>query len=76
MLPENYDLVMIAVGLAVSAMIGCFLAMTSLVFVVLWQGRPQVTCRSYLIMPRTDGVSCSSETELTRRRPRPRTVAR
>src|SRR5476649_1055839 len=29
-----------------------------------------------LIMPRTDGVSCNSETELTRRRPRPRTVAR
>src|ERR1700739_1687727 len=29
-----------------------------------------------LIMPRTDGVSCNSATELTRRRPRPRTVAR
>src|SRR5690606_23816574 len=29
-----------------------------------------------LIMPRTAGVSSSSETELTRRRPRPRTVAR
>src|SRR5450830_657911 len=29
-----------------------------------------------LIMPRTDGVSCNSETEFTRRRPRPRTVAR
>src|SRR5450830_139061 len=27
-------------------------------------------------MPRTDGVSCNSETELTRRSPRPRTVAR
>ncbi|ERI31823.1 hypothetical protein BURCENBC7_AP6389 [Burkholderia cenocepacia BC7] len=29
-----------------------------------------------LIMPRTAGVSCSSLTELSRRRPRPRTVAR
>src|SRR5450830_969375 len=27
-------------------------------------------------MPRTDGVSCNSETEFTRRSPRPRTVAR
>src|SRR5580765_91096 len=27
-------------------------------------------------MPRTDGVSCNSETELIRRSPRPRTVAR
>ena len=52
--PPQTDLVMIAVGLAVSAMIGCFLAMTSLVFVVLWQGRPQVTCRSYTVLPRPD----------------------
>src|SRR3569833_1258508 len=29
-----------------------------------------------LIMPRTAGVSCNSETELTLRRPKPRTVAR
>src|ERR1700744_1780138 len=29
-----------------------------------------------LIMPRTAGVSCNSLTELSRRRPRPRTVAR